>query len=66
MNGNRLLLKFERGKVMQLNAQIHNLQIENQKIKQDLNRKLAIYAGYLPNSLLNDSLRSDKSTNAKL
>jgi Tfp pilus assembly protein PilN len=62
MNENRLLLKYERSKVKQLNAQINNMENDIIKVKEDLQKKIAIYAGYLPNGVLNDKLRTDKST----
>ncbi|KAL2912192.1 Clathrin heavy chain linker domain-containing protein 1 [Polyrhizophydium stewartii] len=58
-NENRLLLKFERKKAKELEMQVEGLKAENERLKSDLRRKLAIYASYLPASLLHEKKKDD-------
>ncbi|KAJ3322166.1 Clathrin heavy chain linker domain-containing protein 1 [Blyttiomyces sp. JEL0837] len=58
-NENRLLLKYERKKCLELEKRMQKLSDENDSLKAELRRKLAIYAGYLPASVLHDRKRED-------
>ncbi|KAL5037095.1 hypothetical protein BDV3_006197 [Batrachochytrium dendrobatidis] len=58
-NENRLLLKFERKKAKELEMQVNSLLAENDKLKSELRRKLAIYASYIPASIFYEKKKSD-------
>ncbi|KAH6585880.1 hypothetical protein BASA50_000825 [Batrachochytrium salamandrivorans] len=58
-NENRLLLKFERKKARELETQVESLRAENEKLKFELRRKLALYASYLPASVLHEKKKTD-------
>ncbi|KAI8918127.1 hypothetical protein BC831DRAFT_483002 [Entophlyctis helioformis] len=59
-NENRLLLKFERKRAKELEGQVDALRVENEKLKAELRRKLAIYASYLPASILHEKKKDDQ------
>ncbi|KAI8622597.1 hypothetical protein BC830DRAFT_1088964 [Chytriomyces sp. MP71] len=58
-NENRLLLKFERKKSIQMETLIEHLKAENDFLNSELRRKLALYASYLPQQSLNEKKRDD-------
>ncbi|KAJ3191949.1 Translin-associated factor X-interacting protein 1 [Irineochytrium annulatum] len=58
-NENRLLLKFERKKSNQLEKTVERLKNENENLRAELKRKLAIYATYLPASVLHEKRREE-------
>ncbi|KAJ3226168.1 Translin-associated factor X-interacting protein 1 [Chytriomyces hyalinus] len=58
-NENRLLLKFERKKSLNMETQIARLKHENEFLNAELRRKLALYAGYLPQAIWNEKKRDD-------
>ncbi|KAI8807169.1 hypothetical protein BJ742DRAFT_813688 [Cladochytrium replicatum] len=58
-NENRVLLKFERRRARELEVAVDLLRVENDKLKLELKRKLALYAGYLPPSLLHEKRKED-------
>ncbi|KAI8820979.1 uncharacterized protein EV422DRAFT_48047 [Fimicolochytrium jonesii] len=58
-NENRLLVKFERRKTKTLAAKYVALEVENARLKDELRRKLAQYAAYLPPSILEQKKRED-------
>ncbi|KAI8805651.1 hypothetical protein BJ742DRAFT_855780 [Cladochytrium replicatum] len=58
-NENRVLLKFERRRARELEVAVDLLRVENEKLKLELKRKLALYAGYLPPSLLHEKRKED-------
>ncbi|RKO85153.1 hypothetical protein BDK51DRAFT_32540, partial [Blyttiomyces helicus] len=58
-NENRLLLKYERKRSKELERQLDILRVENETLKKDLRRKLAIYAQYLPPSALVEKKKED-------
>ncbi|KND04674.1 uncharacterized protein SPPG_08837 [Spizellomyces punctatus DAOM BR117] len=58
-NENRLLLKYERRKSKRLEKQLEELEAENHQLRDDLRRKLAIYAAYLPSSTLEKKKKED-------
>ncbi|KAI8909463.1 hypothetical protein DFJ77DRAFT_472613 [Powellomyces hirtus] len=58
-NENRLLIKYERRKTRALEAKYAALEAENEQLKADLRRKLAMYAAYLPPSVLEQKKKDD-------
>ncbi|KAJ3130753.1 Clathrin heavy chain linker domain-containing protein 1 [Physocladia obscura] len=58
-NENRLLLKFERKKSIQMETLIVHLKHENDFLNTELKRKLALYASYLPPALLSEKKCTD-------
>ncbi|KAJ3015652.1 hypothetical protein HKX48_004441 [Thoreauomyces humboldtii] len=58
-NENRLLIKYERRKIKALEAKYAALEAENHQLKEDLRRKLAMYAAYLPPSVLETKKKED-------
>ncbi|KAI9090941.1 hypothetical protein DFS34DRAFT_597345 [Phlyctochytrium arcticum] len=58
-NENRLLLKYERRKCKQLEKRLQELGVENFNLREDLQKKLAIYAAYLPSSVLERKKKED-------
>ncbi|KAJ3121564.1 hypothetical protein HK098_003596 [Nowakowskiella sp. JEL0407] len=60
-NENRLLLRYERSKSKDLESKVEKLQSENEQLKAELKRKLLIYAGYLPPSVLHEKRKEEPS-----
>ncbi|KAI9341883.1 hypothetical protein BDR26DRAFT_1006844 [Obelidium mucronatum] len=58
-NENRLLLKFERKKSIQMESLIAHLKDENEFLNSELRRKLTLYASYLPPAILSERKRED-------
>ncbi|KAI8585477.1 hypothetical protein BDZ88DRAFT_21657 [Geranomyces variabilis] len=58
-NENRLLIKYERRKTKALEAKYAALEAENEELKGELRRKLAMYAAYLPPSALEQRKKED-------
>ncbi|TPX67269.1 hypothetical protein SpCBS45565_g03928 [Spizellomyces sp. 'palustris'] len=58
-NENRLLLKYERRKSKRLEKHLEELEAENHQLRNDLRRKLAIYAAYLPSSTVEKKKKED-------
>ncbi|KAI9360438.1 hypothetical protein DFJ73DRAFT_81754 [Zopfochytrium polystomum] len=58
-NENRLLLKYERKRTLELERQLESLVLENEELKAELKRKLVLYASYLPPSVLYDKKKED-------
>ncbi|KAJ3151188.1 Translin-associated factor X-interacting protein 1 [Geranomyces michiganensis] len=58
-NENRLLIKYERRKTKALEAKYAALEAENEELKGELRRKLAMYAAYLPPSVLEQRKKED-------
>ncbi|KAJ3010762.1 UNVERIFIED_CONTAM: Translin-associated factor X-interacting protein 1 [Siphonaria sp. JEL0065] len=58
-NENRLLLKFERKKSIQMETLIAHLKDENEFLNSELRRKLTLYASYLPPAILSERKRED-------
>lgn len=58
-NENRLLLKYERKRSLELETKLHDLHDENEKLKEELKRKLALYASYLPASAMYERRKDD-------
>ncbi|KAJ3375207.1 hypothetical protein HDU84_000640 [Entophlyctis sp. JEL0112] len=59
-NENRLLLRFERKKSVRMEAIIAQLKKENEFLASELKRKLALYASYLPPTVLSEKRRDDE------
>ncbi|KAJ3039537.1 hypothetical protein HDV00_012113 [Rhizophlyctis rosea] len=53
-NENRMLVKYEKRRADELGRRLAEVREENERLRTDLRRKLAVYAGYLPPSLLED------------
>ncbi|KAJ3212807.1 hypothetical protein HDU67_003612, partial [Dinochytrium kinnereticum] len=58
-NQNRLLLRYERRKSNELEKKVESLKDENENLKSELRRKLALYASYLPPSTLHEKRKND-------
>ncbi|KAJ3108936.1 hypothetical protein HDU97_009669 [Phlyctochytrium planicorne] len=62
-NQNRLLLRYERRKSNDLERRVEKYKEENENLKSELRRKLAIYASYLPPSAIHEKRKNDPMLN---
>ncbi|KAJ3052480.1 hypothetical protein HK097_006214, partial [Rhizophlyctis rosea] len=53
-NENRMLVKYEKRRANELEKRLEEVRGDNDRLRTDLRKKLAVYAGYLPHSLLEE------------